>query len=146
AVLEKYVEVIASVAGRKQASVLTMANPFPPEAFDRMGLYLSEKGQRMWATNVSLGLGTGIALPQDDFGRIVPKPLREAILEKNHLWDQYYRPTNWAFLYGDRQQVPSSRDHKNPEKRWFVEELNRIPALIAEKENEIWELAKGEKR
>ena len=85
----------------------------------------------------------------DSFADLVPtriasadgESLRAAILRKNHLWDQYYRPTNWAFLFGDRQHVPSSRDHRDANRRWFVEELDKLPALIAAQEEMIWNLA-----
>lgn len=70
------------------------------------------------------------------------KSLRAAILQKNHLWDQYYRPTNWAFLFGDRQHVPSSRDHRDANRRWFVEELEKLPAMISEADELVWSLAK----
>lgn len=87
----------------------------------------------------------------DSFTELVPtriasadvESLRAAILRKNHLWDQYYRPTNWAFLFGDRQHVPSSRDHRDANRRWFVEEIDKLPALIAEQEEMIWNLAGG---
>jgi len=69
--------------------------------------------------------------------------LRAAILKKNHLWDQYYRPTNWAFLFGDRQNVPSSRDHRDANRRWFVEEIEKLPPLLAKADEAIWTLAKG---
>ena len=55
----------------------------------------------------------------------------------------YYRPTNWAFLFGDRQNVPSSRDNEDPERRWFVEEIERILPLIAETDKKIWKYTEG---
>ena len=67
-----------------------------------------------------------------------PSPVKSLIREKNKLWLQYYRPTNWAFLFGDRQHVPSSRDHKNAEHRWFVEELKKLPPLIEAADEAIW--------
>ena len=58
--------------------------------------------------------------------------LRQAIRQKNDLWFRYWRPTNWAFLYGNRQTQPSSRDHTNPSQRWFPKELeNALPQLDA---------------
>jgi hypothetical protein len=67
---------------------------------------------------------------------INPKLLK-LIREKNLLWHDYWRPTNWAFLYGDRTVQPSSRDHMNPNVRWFPQELEHYRALIAAKENEM---------
>jgi len=67
--------------------------------------------------------------------------LRQLILEKNRLWFDYWRPQNWAFLHGDRTEQPSSRDHRDPEKRWFPEEMEKFLPLIEAKEKEIWKLA-----
>ena len=52
--------------------------------------------------------------------------LRRSIVQKNELWFRYWRPTNWAFLYGNRQSQPSSRDHRNGSHRWFPEELRSL--------------------
>ena len=68
-------------------------------------------------------------------------PLLQAIRAKNRLWFHYYRPQNWAFLAGDRTNQPSSRDHLDPKKRWFPEELQQFLPLIDAKEQEIWEMA-----
>jgi hypothetical protein len=68
--------------------------------------------------------------------------LRRAIGQKNDLWFRYWRPTNWAFLYGNRQSQPSSRDHIDRKHRWFTEELqNALPHLV-EAELRIFEAAK----
>jgi hypothetical protein len=63
------------------------------------------------------------------------------IRAKNRLWDRYRRPQNWAFLAGDRTTQPSSRDHLDPTKRWFPEEMKEFTPLIEAKEREIWDLA-----
>lgn len=67
--------------------------------------------------------------------------LAELVRAKNRLWFHYYRPQNWAFLAGDRTEQPSSRDHKDPSKRWFPEEMKQWLPLIEAKEKEIWALA-----
>ena len=36
--------------------------------------------------------------------------IRQAIVEKNQLWFDNWRPMNWAFAYGDRQHVPFSHE------------------------------------
>jgi hypothetical protein len=84
----------------------------------------------------------------DRFGNEHPHPfglrggIRDLIAAKNRLWFHYYRPQNWAFLAGDRTNQPSSRDHLDPSKRWFPEELERFVPLIDAKDAEIWALAK----
>ena len=67
--------------------------------------------------------------------------LRPLIQAKNKLWHEYWRPSNWAFLYGDRTAQPSSRDHLNPQVRWFPKELEKYQGMIREKEEEIWKQA-----
>ena len=67
--------------------------------------------------------------------------LRRAIIAKNRLWFNYWRPQNWAFLGGDRTEQPSSRDHRDPKVRWFPAEMEKYPELIAAKEREIATLA-----
>jgi hypothetical protein len=67
--------------------------------------------------------------------------LRQLVLEKNRLWFNYSRPQNWAFLGGDRTSQPSSRDHRNPNVRWFPVEMEQYVPLIRAKEFEIEEQA-----
>jgi hypothetical protein len=72
-------------------------------------------------------------------------PLEEKLLAliraKNRLWFDYWRVQNWAFLAGDRTEQPSSRDHRDPTKRWFPAEREEFLPLIAAKELEIDALA-----
>jgi hypothetical protein len=68
-------------------------------------------------------------------------PLRQAIRAKNRLWFNYWRVENWAFLAGDRTEQPSSRDWRDPSKRWFPAEREQFLPLIEKKEQEIWALA-----
>ena len=56
--------------------------------------------------------------------------LREAIVAKNALWHQYWLPTNWAFLYGNRQTQPSSRSHLGGHPRWFPEEVKSSLSML----------------
>ena len=67
--------------------------------------------------------------------------LRQAVIAKNRLWFDYWRPQNWAFLGGDRTSVPSSRDHRDPKIRWFPSEMERYLPLISQKEAEIRQIA-----
>ncbi len=67
--------------------------------------------------------------------------LRQMAIEKNHLWFNYWRPQNWAFLGGDRITQPSSRDHLDPKVRWFPAEMEKYLPLIRAKEQEMERLA-----
>ena len=56
--------------------------------------------------------------------------LRAAVADRNRLWKQASRPTNWAFLAGDRTDQRFSRDPVDPSKRTFPEEMKRFPPLL----------------
>ena len=64
-------------------------------------------------------------------------PSCRCVKQKNTLWFHYWRPQNWAFLAGDRTEQPSSRDHRDPTKRWFPAEMETWLPLVEAKEKEI---------
>jgi hypothetical protein len=82
--------------------------------------------------------GSSLArLPDENAGRLLA-----LVRDKNKLWFHYIRPQNWAFLNGDRTIQPSSRDHLDPEIRWFPEEMKQWLPLIAAREREIWAITR----
>ncbi|MBX7206669.1 MAG: hypothetical protein K1X78_00040 [Verrucomicrobiaceae bacterium] len=99
------------------------------------GLTMTDSGHRVLADLMALHLWNGRPLDS------TVQQLRKAIIEKNKLWHDYWRPSNWAFLHGDRTAQPSSRDHLNPGVRWFPAELEKYRDLITAKEKEIWKQA-----
>ncbi|MEC9054462.1 MAG: hypothetical protein VX633_04105, partial [Verrucomicrobiota bacterium] len=103
--------------------------------------HLNPEGQWKWAQNVASQLTGHEMQDQDD----ALDPLLKRISYKNLLWRQHWRPTNWSFLYGNRQHVPSSRDHRPGKPRWFPEEVNSIIPRIEQAEKEIWKLSKAPK-
>ncbi len=118
-------------------------NPGTPT---RDGVHYGELAHRIWATLAAsdftdsrkeFQLPVEVTNPPD-----VPTKLAALVAAKNRLWYYYYRPQNWAFLAGDRTNQPSSRDHLDPSKRWFPEELEKFVPLIDAKDAEIWALAK----
>lgn len=108
-----------------------------PQPLTRDGINLTEAGAR------EVGLRVLTSTARTDLSEL--ETLRTAVREKNRLWHHYWRPDNWAFLHGDRTAQPSSRDHLNPQLRWFPAELERYQKLIADKENELWKLAEERK-
>jgi mono/diheme cytochrome c family protein/glucose/arabinose dehydrogenase len=64
------------------------------------GLHLNDEGRRQFAELVTSQLGLAVpavsALPA----------LRAAIIEKNRLFFDCWRPANWSFVYGDRITQP----------------------------------------
>ena len=117
----------------------------PKEIWKRDRVHLSEAGHFQLAQRILFTLDRVIDLPMTDWAVGTPSHLQKAttvVAAKNRLWYYYYRPQNWAFLAGDRTNQPSSRDHLDPSKRWFPEELEKFVPLIDAKDAEIWALAK----
>ncbi len=133
--LETYLACIDALA-EKHGAIFFDPGEFEKIAYADNGVYLSDVGQKQLAVRLASVLGW-----RGQWFEGVEK----LVTRKNVLWDQYYRPTNWAFLFGDRQNVPSSRDHEDTDKRWFEEELNRIPTMISDVEKELWKFAEGVK-
>ena len=116
-------------------------------------LHLNDKGQQLTAIVIARALAlqpTGDQTPQFKLSSSANYVLSRAsndgdllatITAKNRLWFDYWRVQNWAFLAGDRTNQPSSRDHLDPQKRWFPEERERFLPLIEAKEREIDALA-----
>ena len=112
------------------------------------GLQLTPRGHALTAMAFmrQLGVGESMPLTEDMNGLGVwsnarLETLRQLVVEKNRLWFNYWRPQNWAFLGGDRTSQPSSRDHRNPNVRWFPAEMEKYVPLIRAKEQEIEQAA-----
>jgi hypothetical protein len=97
------------------------------------GIQLTPDGHEKWARVVTRQLMGEPAAVLPERWEVV----REQIGRKNVLWRRFWRPTNWAFLYGNRQTQPSSLDHRPGYPRWFPEEINAIVPLIEEAEDQI---------
>ena len=97
------------------------------------GIQLTPEGHERWARVVTRQLLGEPAAVLPERWEVV----REQIGRKNVLWRRFWRPTNWAFLYGNRQTQPSSLDHRPGYPRWFPEEINAIVPLIEEAEDQI---------
>ena len=74
------------------------------------------------------------------FARPELRALRTAVVAKNQLWAHSVRPTNWAFLAGDRTEQLSSRDHRDRTIRWFPAEMEQFGPLLREAEARLDEL------
>jgi hypothetical protein len=137
AVLASYAGAIGELAQERGLRFLRLpAAAWDAEMSDN-GVHLNEAGHRLFAAELLAALGQGQDQGQELRGSEAPAALRDAIARKNLLWQQYYRPTNWAFLFGDRQHVPASRDVDRREERWFLREIDALPGLIAEAEADI---------
>jgi hypothetical protein len=133
--VEAYAEGIRRIARRRN---LPLVDVFEA-ASGRRGL--SEDGRRLTDAGHARIAGTALrpwlgnrALPGVDADGRFQDPsweaLRQALVERNALWKGYTRPTNWAFLAGDRTEQPSSRDHRDLKIRWFPAEMEQFVPLL----------------
>lgn len=67
--------------------------------------------------------------------------LRTLAQAKEQLWHRYWRPSNWAFLYGDRTTQPSSRDHLNSIR--CSRELEQVSTVDRRKGGRLWKQAEA---
>jgi len=150
--LATYVAAIRKIGRERKLPVVDLYSAFLSESVSRAsshnGLHLSPGGHWLAANTVASQLGFAGRVPsitrKDGDGTLesaAAESLRQAIHKKNDLWFRYWRPTNWAFLYGNRQTQPSSRDHTNPKRRWFPEELKKALAHLDEAEQQIHKAA-----
>jgi hypothetical protein len=138
--LGAYTAAVREIARRRGLPFMIPGDDAAPAASSyRDGVHLGEEGQNWIAARLARTFG--VSVPADDSTSTDELRLADAIRAKNRLWFHYYRPQNWAFLAGDRTEQPSSRDHKDPSKRWFPEEMKLWLPLIEQKEAEIRALA-----
>ncbi len=149
--LAVYAEAIKKISRERKLPVVDLFSAFKstdtPRPYSQNGLHLSSAGHWFAATSFAkqLGFGERVASLSLVKGDVVLQPssaeaLRQAIGQKNELWFRYWRPTNWAFLYGNRQTQPSSRDHTNHSHRWFPEELQAALIKVENAELDIHKL------
>lgn len=120
----------------------------PKKSLTRDGLHLNAEGHARVALNFAAHFSELRPTPRftrdpktGALSHPATEQLRQAIIAKNLLWFDYWRPQNWAFLAGDRTEQPSSRDHRNPKVRWFPNELELFLPLIEAKEQQMRTLA-----
>ena len=141
AAIDAYREAVTRVAQRKELPCIV---PGERRAFAmtdyRDGLHLNERGHVTFAAELADGL-VGVAERKPP-ATPAERRLLDVIRAKNQRWFNYVRPENWAFLDGDRTVQPASRDHRDPEKRWFLEEIKEWLPLVADREREAWKIAR----
>ncbi len=129
--LTTYADAIRKIAEKRGLPIVDLTVALDGGDATSDGALLSEAGHEAAAAEFARQLGFSRKLPQ-----FAPY-IRESIREKNLVWNRYWLPSNWAFLYGNRQTQPSSRDHRNRGKRWFPEELKQFLARTEQMEQEI---------
>ena len=99
--VKAYADAVRDIAKQRGAVFVDLFTPLSkrdaslPRLTDN-GLHLNELGLREVAKIVAQQLGASVS-EADDLS-----PLRTAIVEKNRLFFDTWRPANWSFVYGDR--------------------------------------------
>lgn len=115
---------------------------------DEDGLRLSPRGSALLALAAARQLGLGRVAERagepDEAGRWSSpemERLRAAVVAKNEHWFNYWRPMNWAFLGGNRTEVPSSFAPGDATTRIFPAEMEKFVPLIQQAEARVEERA-----
>jgi hypothetical protein len=139
AILASYVNEIRRLADQRKLPLIDLfAEVSSSSPYSANGVHLNDEGQQFVARKMIEALTDKMVTV--DFDSPEFETLRNRIAYKNSIWLQYYHPTNWAFLYGDRQSVPSSRDHEDSSKRWFPFEVEKARSLMEIEEIQIQKL------
>ena len=125
-----FVDLYAPLAARKSSD----------ELLTRDGIHFTPVGMYEVSTQIARGLGAIVPTAGGE------EALRAAIIEKNRLWFDTWRCTNWAFAYGDRTTQPfakASAVEGTPAFPSFVEDLKRHRPLMAHADETVLALANG---
>ena len=142
-VLARYVDTMREIAARRGIIFIDLHTPTRLEMSLRddpltiNGIHLNEAGYRFVACEMAdqLGLTVPDQSATDAFARSRAAALRAAIVEKNRLHFQRWRPTNTEYVYGRRHEPFGSQN--------FPAEMQTLDVFINEAEQKIWALPPG---
>lgn len=131
-----YARAVGEVAKQRGAVFVDLVASKPEgEGLTDDGWHLNERGLKAVAEKVAASLGA--TMSSGDLTKI-----KEAIVEKNRLWFDCWRPANWSFVYGDRvTQLFGKPGGNEPSLREAFEEHK---PLIAQWDARIAGLLRGE--
>lgn len=135
-----YANAVRDLARQRGAVFVDLAGPLSQRKSGRRltedGIHLTEVGLHEVAVLIARQLG-GQENPSASL-----EPLRQAIVEKNRLWFDCWRPANWSFAYGDRvSQAYAKAAGTEPSLKG---DLARYRPLIDAADARIHALARGE--
>lgn len=132
--LADYVDAVADIAKQRGLPFVDLSK-VTRELRSTDGLHLSAEGLSVVGVECAKVLGAA-ASPE------VIYRLRLAIVEKNRLWADCWRPANWSFVYGDRiSQNYGKGFGPTPS---LKENFEAYKPLVAEWDRHILALARGE--
>ncbi len=135
-VVLQYTEAIGELAKRQGAVFVDLTIPLltgRPVKVTTNGIHITDDQQQTVARQIATALGLEAAPPSF---------LKAAVIEKNRLWYDNWRPMNWSFAYGDRtkQMFSQAGGQRQPLKV----ELEDFKPILAEADDRVHRLALGE--
>jgi mono/diheme cytochrome c family protein/glucose/arabinose dehydrogenase len=151
-----YAEAVRAIAKQRNIVFVRMIDRqgaeiiWKPGQLTTNGIHLTDQGQAQVATIIQTELGIEASelrketnIPPFQFPYSAPSELHAAIVAKNRLWSQCWRPANWNFAYGDRATQPFARPAGGQPDLKGAFAQHR--ALLAEADARIAAIANGEK-
>ena len=135
-----YANAVRELAKQRGALFVDLAGPLaarnPAARLTEAGIHLTDSGLHQVAAVIARQLGA-----EEKSGDAM-EPLRRAIVEKNRLWFDCWRPANWSFAYGDR--VSQEYGKAGGAQPSLKEDFERDRPLIEAADARIHALARGE--
>ena len=139
--VKAYADAVREIAKQRGAVFVDLFTPLSsPGAKARItdnGLHLNEEGLRVVAQIVAKQLGASYS-EGDDLSA-----LRTAIVEKNRLFFDTWRPANWSFVYGDRVTQKFGKPSEIAPS--LKESFEARKPMVAKLDANIQAIARGEK-
>lgn len=120
-----YTKAIRDIAEQRNAIFVDLYSPLLKnrERLTRNGIHLHEAGLATVARTIGKQLIPDLKPSDVD-------PLKEAIIRKNRLWFDCWRPSNWSFAYGDRvNQRYGKEGGQLPSLQGSIEEQRKLVEL-----------------
>ncbi len=136
-----YAEAVRDVAQQRGAIYVDLFTPLSGRGANQPrltddGLHLNAEGLRVVAREIARQLGASTSDADDHTA------LKTAIVDKNRLWFDCWRPANWSFAYGDRVTQMFGKPAQDATS--LRESFEARKPMIAEMDARIHALAKGE--
>ncbi len=129
-----YARSIEAMARRLDAIYIDLTGMPRESRLTTNGVHLTDDGLRVVAEEIAGQLG--LATTTGDLSEV-----REAIVSKNRLWFDCWRPANWSFVYGDRvNQMYGRGGGDEPSLQASFE--SQLP-LVEEADTAIYDLLEG---
>ncbi len=126
-----YTKAIQQLAQKRNALFVDLSNQ--TTSLTTNGLHLTDQAHPTIAKQIIQALGINYTVP--------PASLKSAILEKNNLWFDNWRPMNWSFAFGDRTNQRFGQP--GGDQPALKTELEAFQPLLAEADNRIHQVALG---